>query len=302
MKDFRKLGTKIYLSLLLIAVFLFVLDFRIHSDIKESSVLGVTSSPVESEYPVLRNDAVPQISAKGAVIMDADSGVVIYSKNSNLRFSPASTTKIMTALTALSYFNSNDLLAVQNPSTEGVVLGLQSGQKVSFQNLLYALLLPSANDVALIIAQNFPAGVEGFVTKMNQNAQKFNLYNTHYQDPAGLEDDGDYTTPLDLARLSSIAVKNEVFAKVVSTKEKTIEDVSGNSYSLKNLNKLLGIDDVNGIKTGTTEGAGQVLVTSQKVKGHTTIIVVMDSIDRYSDTQKLLNLISGNITYLPIRL
>lgn len=302
MKGFLKLKSKIYLSLLLIAIFLFVLDFKINSTIQEERVLSSEYPVQESNYPVLRTDIIPQISAKGAVVMDADSGVVLYSKNPNLRFSPASTTKIMTALTALSYFNLNDILTVKNASTEGVVLGLKTGQKVSFQNLLYALLLPSANDVALTIAQNYPSSSEGFVEEMNRNTVKFNLFNTHYQDPAGLEDDGDYTTPLDLARLSSIAIKNETFAKIVSTKEKIIEDAQGNSYPLRNLNKLLGIDDVNGIKTGSTVGAGQVLVTSQKVGDHMTIIVVMSSLDRFSDTQKLLSAITGNIIYLPIRL
>lgn len=302
MKGFQKLGIKVYLGLLLVAVLLFALDFSIRSDIKGKRVLGVSVSGEQADYPVLHNQYKPQISAKGAIVMDADSGVVLFSKNPDLRFSPASTTKIMTALTALSYFKPNDLLTVRDASTEGVILGLQTGQKLSFKNLLYALLLPSANDVAFTLAQNFPNSTKGFVTKMNQNALKFNLYNTHYNDPAGLDDDGDYTTPLDLARLASIAIKNKTFAKIVSTKEKTIEDTSGNGYLLKNLNKLLGIDDINGIKTGTTEGAGEVLVTSRKVGDHTTIIVVMDSQDRYSDTQKLLSLISGNITYLPIHL
>lgn len=299
----KLLSRNFYFGLLLIAIFLFVLDFKVHTSFKEEAVLGAQYTPQQAEYPILGTSTyMPQISAKGAVVMDADSGVVLYSKNPNLRFSPASTTKIMTALTALSYFNLNDILTVKNASTEGVILGLKTGQKVSFQNLLYALLLPSANDVALTIAQNYPSSSEGFVKEMNKNAVKFNLFNTHYQDPAGLEDDGDYTTPLDLARLSSIAIKNKTFAKIVSTKEKIIEDAQGNSYSLKNLNKLLGIDDVNGIKTGSTVGAGQVLVTSQKVGDHTTIIVVMDSLDRFLDTQNLLGKITGNIIYLPIRL
>lgn len=277
------------------------MDFKAQSDLQESKVLGVESFVGKTEYPILRTNLSPQISAVGAVVIDADSDVVLYSKNPDLRFSSASTAKIMTALTSLEYFNLNDFLTVKNATSEGVVLGLKSGQKIKFEDLLYALLLPSANDMAFTIAQNY--GPEGdFVKKMNQNASKFNLYNTHYADPAGLEDDGDYTTPLDLARLSAIAIKNETFAKIVSTKEKTISDVEGDSYSLKNLNKLLGIDDVNGVKTGTTEGAGQVLVTSKKEGNHTIIIVVMNSQDRFLDTEKLLNMVSGNITYLPIHL
>jgi len=310
MKDFPKLNSKIYLSLLLICILLFAGDFKVHANLKEGAVLGAVYPVEKSEYPILKTSFVPQISAKGAVVMDVDSKVVLYQKNPNLRFSSASTVKIMTALTALEYFNLNDFLTVKNARTEGVVLGLKSGQKISFENLLYALLLPSANDTALTIAQNLDLKIassaykseKDFVKKMNQNAVKFNLQNTHYEDPAGLEDDGDYTTPLDLARLASIAIKNETFAKIVGTQQKTITDSKGNNYNLKNLNKLLGVENVNGIKTGSTIGAGQVLVTSKKEGEHTIIVVVMDSSDRFGDTKVLLNMISDNITYLPIRL
>lgn len=303
MKGFPKLKLKgrLYLSLLLIAVLLFTADFKVNTDAKKSAVLGTSYSAEKSEYPVLKTTYVPEVSAKGAVVMDADSKVVLYKKNPNLRFSSASTAKIMTALTSLEYFNLNDFLIVKSATTEGAVLGLKTGRKITFENLLYGLLLPSSNDAALTIAQNFKSENE-FINKMNQNTIKFNLYNTHYEDPAGLLDDGDYTTPLDLARLSSIAMKNEIFAKIVATHEKTINDYDGNNYSLKNLNKLLGFENVNGIKTGTTQGAGQVLVTSKKEGEHTILIVVMDSEDRFSDTKKLLNMISGNVTYLPIHL
>lgn len=302
MKGFPKLKIKgkLYLVLLLIFSLVFVADFKVRSSLEEEKVLRAQNTSERLEYPVLRKTIIAEISARGAVVMDADSKVVLYSKNPELRFSSASTAKIMTALTALDFFKLGDFLTVQNPTVEGAVLGLKAGQEISFENLLYGLLLTSANDAAITLAQNFKLEDE-FVRKMNQNAIKLNLYNTHYEDPAGLEDDGDYTTPLDLARLSSFAIKNEIFAKIVSTKEKTVADISGKEYQLKNLNKLLGFEDVNGIKTGTTKGAGEVLVTSKKEGEHTVIIVVMGSSDRYSDTQKLINMISGNITYLPIR-
>lgn len=299
-KIFATYGLSIYFVFLLVFSLILIADFKARSSLKEEKVLGEGLTFEKSEYPVFKKTFVPEISAKGAVIMDADSKVVLYSKNPDLRFSSASTTKIMTALTALEYFKLDDLLTVKNSKVEGVALGLYPGQKITLENLLYGLLLPSANDIALAIAQN--AGEEKFVRKMNINATKLNLYNTHYADAAGLEDDGDYTTPLDLARLSGAAIKNDIFAKIVATKEKVITDSSGNEYLVKNLNKLLGIAEVNGIKTGTTNGAGEVLVTSKKEGDHTIIIVVMGSSDRYSDTQKLLNFISGNITYLPIHL
>ncbi|MCL4386811.1 hypothetical protein M1307_00255 [Patescibacteria group bacterium] len=256
-------------------------------------------------YPVLKGNFNPAISARGAIVMDADSKVVLYAKNPDLRFTLASTTKIMTAITALDYFSLKDEMIVKNSRFEGSVVGFKLGEKVTFENLLYGMLLPSGNDAALTIAVNFPGGEKEFVNLMNQNAQKWQLENTHFEDTSGLND-GNYTTPLDLARLSAIAIQNPEFAKIVSTKDKIITDASGkNVYQLNNLNKLLGFNGVNGIKTGYTEEAGQVLVTSESFvqdgNSHTVVIVVMGSEDRFFDTQIILNELSGNINYLTIR-
>ncbi len=309
MKDFPNLNKpkSFYISLflafaiLLIIILLGVDIFLKKTIIKDKIYPSSLAVSTNLKFPVLKSKFVPQISAQGAIIMDADSKTILFSKNPDLRFSPASTTKIMTALTALQFFKPNDILTVKTATSDGSVIGLLQGERMTFQNLLYALLLPSANDAALAISQNYPGGEKAFVAKMNENAKKFNLFNTHYEDPAGLLDDGDYTTPVDLARLASMAIKNPDFAKIVNTKTKTISDVSGfNVYNLDNLNILLGLDGVNGVKTGYTDEAGQVLVTSKVENGHTIIIVVMLSQDRFSDTEKLLGLVSGNITYLPM--
>ena len=157
------------------------------------------------------------------------------------------------------------------------------------------------NDAALAIAQNYPGGKDAFIKKMNEKAKLLHLDNTNFADSIGLEDSRDYTTPLDLARLAAAALENETFAKVVATKMCEITDVTGqNKYLLKNLNVLLGIQGVNGVKTGYTTEAGQVLVTSKREGGHTLIIVVMDSEDRFLDTSKILSEISGNVNYLSI--
>jgi len=255
----------------------------------------------EAKMPMIKTDFVPIISATGAIIMDADSKVVLYEKNPDLRSSTASTIKIVTALTALDHFQLSDILTVDKPSNDGSVLGLIEGEKMTFENLLYAMLLPSANDAALTIAQNYPDGETAFIKTMNDKAKILKLYNSHYLDVAGLADEGDYTTPFDLARLASFAMQNSEIRKIVATKERIISDVSGTHvYDLKNLNVLLGQNGVNGVKTGYTEEAGQVLVTSKEEKGKTIIIVVMGSNDRFTDTQKLLDLVSNNLTYLSI--
>ncbi len=286
------------LSLLSLAMLFYGLEFWINSN----KVLPVPFAvSQEAKMPIIKTEFVPTISARGAIIMDADSKVVLYSKNPNLKSSTASTAKVMTALTALDYFKLSDVLTVREKNAEGSVIGLTQKEKMTFENLLYAMLLPSANDAALAIAQNYPDGEQAFIAKMNEKAKELKLYNTQYADSAGLVDDGDYTTPFDMARLASFAVEKSEIKKIVGTKEKIITDVSGTHvYSLENLNKLLGEDGVTGVKTGYTEEAGQVLVTSKMEKGKTIIIVVMKSDDRFADTQKLLNLVSDNLTYLSI--
>lgn len=248
-------------------------------------------------YPMLKNFYEPLISAESAIIMENDSKGILYEKNPTFRFSMASTTKVMTALAALEHFHSDDVLTVKRSGVEGTGMGLYPGQKFTFESLLYAMLLPSANDAAFAIADNYPGGEKAFVARMNEKVKEFSLKNTHYGDPAGLNDDEDYTTVFDLALIASQAQKEPTLVKVASTKEKVIHDLSGREYYLENLNELLGVDGVIGLKTGQTEGAGGVLVTTAIQGDHTYIFVVMKSQNRFLDTQGLLQLLNKNVSY-----
>jgi len=286
-----------------VLISLFVLNANIQRQIEKRGILvNPVSSFSPSFYPILKEPISSSISAKSALIMDDESKVVLFSKNKDVRFSMASTVKIMTALVALDYYRMDDVLTVLDNNISGVKVGFQTGEKIRFEDLLYAMLLPSGNDAALIIAQNYPGGMEIFVEVMNEKAKDLYLFSTHFSDSAGLKDDGDYTTVIDLARLASTAVKNKTFANIVSTKYKEISNIDGSrGYELRNLNRLLGINGVDGIKTGFTDEAGGVLVTSALQDGHTLIIVVMKSQDRFLDTETLLSSLKGNLTFLPIR-
>jgi len=277
------------------------LDLGLRYYIFDKEIKKIPLTISQSQYPVFRSPINPDISAKAIIIMDKDSGTVLFSKNPNLLFSMASTTKIMTAIIALDYYKMNDVLTIKTERVEGVNVGFAVGEKLFFRDILYAMLLPSGNDAALAIAQNYPGGEASFIKKMNEKAKLFRLTNTNFADSIGLEDSRDYTTPLDLARLASRALDNQEFSKIVATKTWEITDISmENKYLLKNLNQLLGVQGINGVKTGYTTEAGQVLVTSKKEGEHTLIIVVMDSQDRFFDTSRLLYEISENINYLSI--
>jgi serine-type D-Ala-D-Ala carboxypeptidase (penicillin-binding protein 5/6) len=294
------LYTLISLCLLILLCGAF-LDVFLRYYVFEKNVRELPFKVTSEQYPVFKIPITPDISAKAVVVMDKDSKTVLFSKNPNLLFSMASTTKIMTALVALDHYKLNDVLTIKTEGVEGVNVGFKVDEKLFFKDVLYAMLLPSGNDAALAIAQNYPGGEKAFVEKMNEKAKLFHLTHTNFADSIGLEDSRDYTTPLDLARLASMALNNDTFAKIVSTRNWKIADVTGvNEYLLTNLNKLLGAQGVNGIKTGYTTEAGQVLVTSKKEGEKTLIIVVMDSQDRFFDTSILLNSISDNVNYLSI--
>lgn len=300
---FPKLKT-IPLPLALFILLLAIVTSHIYTQIKIKSD-AVLPSPIPflsyAKYPVLGEKNEPEISAKAALVMDSDSKTILFAKNQNLRFSSASTTKIMTALIALEQFYLNDILTIKTAKVEGSTIGFEEGERVRFEDLLYGMLLPSGNDAALSIAQNYPLGERAFIDRMNQKAKELNLYNTHFGDAQGLLDNEDYTSVVDLARLAEEALKNSEFAKIVATKSKVITNLDGTkSYAIKNLNELLGTNGVNGVKTGYTDEAGQVLVTSKMENKKRIIAVVMGSADRFQDTEKLLDLVSGNLTFLPI--
>lgn len=252
-----------------------------------------------TSYPYIPENITPQITAESALIFDDSAKVILYEKKPLLRFSMASTTKIMTALVALEYFKKTDILTAQKSYREGAVVGFLPGEQLLFEDMLYALLLPSANDAAFIIAENYPGGLENFVARMNKKAAELKLFYTHYSDPSGLDDDGNYTTIGDLSKLASHALKNEEFTKIMATKKKVIISVNlKNTYTLLNLNRLLGENGVIGMKTGYTQGAGEVLVTTKIEKGHTFIIVVLKSEDRFRDTEILMRYINDNVKFV----
>lgn len=273
---------------------------------KQNSLIGTFTNPIDftlERYPQINFSSTPNISAQGAVVIDKASQVVLFEKNSKLRFSPASTTKIMTALVALEYYKPEDVLTIYKSNVEGTTLRFPLNEQFTFDDLLYAMMLPSSNDATMAIAQNYPGGEKAFVERMNEKSKNYNLIDTYFEEPIGLLDEKDYTTAIDLARLTSIALENKKFSEVVATKSKQIQSLDGTRYTAKNINILLEIPGVNGVKTGFTEGAGQVLVTSRNLPADNAdlIFVVMQSQDRFGDTEALLNYLNNNITFLSIR-
>lgn len=256
--------------------------------------------PTPALYPVNRElGSEPQLSARSAVVMDAESGAILLAKEPDLRLLPASTTKIMTAIIALEHYRPDQVLTVSESKIEGSVIGLLPGEQLTAESLLYGMLIGSGNDAAWVLAENFPQGVAGFVWAMNQKAQETGLKNTHFTNPAGLDEANHYSTASDLAHLALEALKNPVFARVVGTSGTTITDVSGEvTHYLQNTNELvLETAEVKGIKTGWTQNAGECLVSLIKKDQRKLIVVLLGSSDRFGETKEIISWVFDNFTW-----
>jgi len=229
-----------------------------------------------------------------AVLMEWQSGKILYHQNGFTRMHPASLTKIMTALIALERGRLEDVIRISEEaaSQPGSTMYLKEGDEFTLEDLLYGLMLNSGNDAAWAIAEHIGNGdPERFFRMMNERARQLGAINTKFCNPHGLTDPNHYTTAFDLALITRAALKHPFFKNLVATKEKDVIDVRGDkAISLYNTNKLLWLYlGTDGVKTGTTEAAGQCLVASATRDGMRLLAVVLASGDRWSDAATLLD-------------
>ncbi len=250
------------------------------------------------DVPVLKTPTPPALSAEGVYIVDLDSFTPVYERGSKARFFPASTAKIMTALVAYDVYNPDDIVKVVRVVEEGQTMGLVPGERITVEKLLYGTLIHSGNDAAFALADNF--GLEDFVGLMNKKAKQLKMNDSQFANPAGLDSPNQYTTPFDLTLASRELLRNKYLSKIVSIKEITISDEDFKYFhTLSNVNKLLGeIRGIGGLKTGFTENAGENLVSLYRKKdGHTLILVILKSQDRFQDTANAVNWVEENVRY-----
>ena len=232
-----------------------------------------------------------EVNAEAAVVMDADSGRLLYAQNPDKRLANASTTKIMTALLTLEQPDQDRYLTVDSDAiqVEGTTMGLQPGDSVTLHQLAAGMLLPSGNDAANAAAVEIAGSEEAFVRLMNQRAAELGLENTQYRNPSGLDAEGHYSSARDLATLAAHALENEDFADIVSKQE--IRMAFGNppyNRSLYTTNKLLErYPYAIGVKTGYTDDAGLCLVTAAEKDGTRLIIVTLNGKDDVNTHMRL---------------
>lgn len=251
---------------------------------------GAASSNPPVGVPTLEPDL--GLSCYSALLMEWQSGTILYQRHGFTRMHPASLTKIMTGLVALERGRLEDTVRVSQEAAAqpGSTMYLKGGDEFTLEDLLYGLMLNSGNDAAWAIAEHIGEGnAEEFVRMMNRRAKELGAINTKFANPHGLTDPNHYTTAFDLALITRAALKHPFFKNLVATKEKDVMEVRGERVlSLYNTNKLLWLYlGTDGVKTGTTEAAGQCLVASATRDGTRLLAVVLASGDRWSDAARL---------------
>ncbi len=262
------------------------------------------------------------LNSEAAILVEVSTGRIIYEKNSTKKLYPASTTKILTAILVIENCKLDDIVTVKESALNNIPNGyvtcnLQIGEQLSIKDLLYALMIPSANDAAYVLAEHVAGSVDNFSTMMNDKARELGCKTTHFVNPNGIHDDSHYSTAYDLYLLADYAMKNETFRSLVATTEYTLpatEKYPNTDRVLKTTNELLNENSRNyyyknaiGIKTGYTSKAGNCLVAGATRDGLEFIAVVLNGgtteqglNSRYVDSKKLFEYAYDNFTLTKI--
>lgn len=252
-----------------------------------------------------------ELYALSAVLMDGESGRVLYEKDGERPLANASTTKVLTCIVALENSSGDDYVQVsQNAASQPEVkLGLQKGEQYYLEDLLYSLMLKSHNDTAVAIAEHCGGSVEGFARMLNRKAKQIGCKDTYFITPNGLDAEDEngkhHTTAKDLALIMRYAIKNETFLHIAQTRDYTFSEITGKrTFSVHNANAFLDMrDGVIAGKTGYTSQAGYCYVCAWEKEGKTFIVSLLGcgwpnhKTYKWSDTEKLLDFGDYNYEY-----
>lgn len=272
--------------------------------------LLITFLPVFNTNNLSFADSEPNLTAEYAVLMDYETGQVLYNKNGHSKLYPASTTKAWTAYVVLKHVNDlNQVVEIKDlPIVDGSSMYLKEGEAFTVKELLDALLIHSSNDVAMVLAKYVGGSVENFVNMMNDEAKSIGAENTHFNNPHGLPDENHYTTAYDMALMARKAMDNNIFRDIVNTKYVKYPATEAYPYEryFENTNQFLTsrskmnykgqevdikYDIVDGIKTGYTDAAGKCLLSTGVKNNIRVISAVFKSTvdDLYLDSRTLLD-------------
>ena len=248
---------------------------------------------IQGSRPIPPGDVLPNVTATSAIVIEASTGHVIYSRNADQRMFPASTTKMMTLIMALESGRLDEIVTVgpNADGAEGSTLWLNSGERIPLRELLYGMIMVSGNDASIAIAEHLDGTVYQFAENMTKRANELGAKSTHFTNPHGLPDDNHYTTAHDLAILAA-------YGYIVTAKEVSYDWIHDFPKILRSENQMLWLyRGGNGIKTGYTDSAGRCLISAAKRDGIQIISVVLDSEYMWNDSILLLDYGFQNVKF-----
>ena len=261
---------------------------------------GYTVEPLPNTRPVAADDVLPNVTATSAIVIEASTGHVIYARNPDLLMFPASTTKIMTLIMALEHGGLDEIVEVSaNASAaEGSTLWLDPGEHIPLNDLLYGMIMVSANDASVAIAEHLDGSVANFAAHMTNRAHELGAVNSNFTNPHGLTEEEHYTTARDLAILAAYGLKLPGFEQIVTQREAAFGWIHDDENKLlRTENQLLYMyNGCNGIKTGYTERAGRCVVCAARRNGIQLISVVLDGLYMWNDSIIMLDYGFENIS------
>lgn len=269
-------------------IFIGVIDLKL--DKKYISLFLCVLLVMTNNVVFANNVYLPQIGGRSAILLEANSGRILYANNANTKLPIASTTKIMTALLAIENGDLGQKVRIKSNSVgiEGSSIYLASGEEVTLRDLVYGLMLRSGNDAAVAIANHIGGSVDEFAKLMNKRAKEIGANNTHFTNPHGLHDDNHYSTAYDLALITKKAMEYDEFKKISKTKL-WVADRDINQYFYNKNKTLWQYDGGDGVKIGYTRKAGRCLVSSATKDNMQLIAVVLDNYSWFNDCYKLFD-------------
>ncbi len=300
-----KLRIDQYLALILLSLVFLLPVKRVPN---QEKILPEVEFSQISPIPVLDINQEPEsfiasLSAQSIMVIDIDSAAILLEKNPHQKLAPASTTKLLTALVARNTFGLDDVISIKNISPKmSHTIGFKKDEEFLVRDIFKALLINSGNDAAEILAQNHPQGRAAFIQEMNDTAQKLHLQNSFFINPSGLDAAAHFSSAFDLSLITREFMQDKFLKSIVGTQQAKITDKSGiNQYWLYNTNLLLGIEPgVVGVKTGTTNLAGEALITQVERNDQQILIMVLGSLDRYGDTKQIIDWIFSHYQWIII--
>lgn len=259
---------------------------------------GYNLTPMPNTRPVPEGDKLPQMTASSAIVIEAKTGHVLYERDADKKMYPASTTKMMTLITALESNNLDEIVTVSERASgaEGSTLWLEIGEQIPLGDLLSGMIMTSGNDAAIAIAEHVDGTVPEFAAHMTRRAHELGATGTNFVNANGLPDENHYTTAHDLARLAAYGYTLDHFADIVSAKDGYYSWVHDPTHYLRSENQMLWLyEGGNGVKTGYTDAAGRCLVSAANRNGVQLIAVVLDSLYIWNDSIALLDYGFSNV-------